>query len=118
MKEVFPKDVFFLYYPGDEKFTRLVEYKKFTRHKSKTTLVGMETPSLNGRLYPLPISKEQNLAQKYFKLFPKNTFSIGRAGTYRYEIDIDDCIYQSLEIKKILEKDSWKSPIIGKNILF
>ena len=118
VKEVFPKDVFFLYYPGDEKFTRLVEYKKFTRHKSKTTLVGMETPSLNGRLYPLPISKEQNLAQKYFKLFPKNTFSIGRAGTYRYEIDIDDCIYQSLEIKKILEKDSWKSPIIGKNILF
>ena len=118
VKEVFPKDVFFLYYPGDEKFTRLVEYKKFTRHKSKTTLVGMETPSLNGRLYPLPISKEQKLAQKYFKLFPKNTFSIGRAGTYRYEIDIDDCIYQSLEIKKILEKDSWKSPIIGKNILF
>tara|TARA_B100000989_G_scaffold191598_1_gene144359 strand:+ start:58391 stop:59545 length:1155 start_codon:yes stop_codon:yes gene_type:complete len=118
VKEVFPQDVFFLYYPGDEKFTRLVEYKKFTRHKSKTTLVGMEVPSLNGRLYPLPISKEQKLAQKYFKLFPKNTFSIGRAGTYRYEIDIDDCIYQSLEIKKILEKDSWKSPIIGKNILF
>ena len=118
VKEVFPKDVFFLYYPGDEKFTRLVEYKKFTRHKSKTTLVGMETPSLNGRLYPLPISKEQKLAQKYFKLFPKNTFSIGRAGTYRYEIDIDDCIYQSLEIKKILEEDNWQSPIIGKNTLF
>ena len=118
VKEVFPKDVFFLYYPGDEKFTRLVEYKKFTRHKSKTTLVGMEIPSLNGRLYPLPISKEQKLAQKYFKLFPKNTFSIGRAGTYRYEIDIDDCIYQSLEIKKILEEDNWQSPIIGKNTLF
>ena len=118
VKEVFPKDVFFLYYPGDENFTRLVEYKKFTRHKSKTTLVGMEIPSLNGRLYPLPISKEQKLAQKYFKLFPKNTFSIGRAGTYRYEIDIDDCIYQSLEIKKILEEDNWQSPIIGKNTLF
>ena len=118
VKEVFPKDVFFLYYPGDEKFTRLVVYKKFTRHKSKTTLVGMEIPSLNGRLYPLPISKEQKLAQKYFKLFPKNTFSIGRAGTYRYEIDIDDCIYQSLEIKKILEEDNWQSPIIGKNTLF
>ena len=24
--------------------------------------------------------------------------SIGRAGTYRYEVDIDDCIMQSLEI--------------------
>lgn len=118
VKEIFPKDVFFLYYPGDEKFTRLVEYKKFTKHKSKTTLVGMEIPSLNGRLYPLPVSKEQKLAQKYFGLFTKNTFSIGRAGTYRYEIDIDDCIYQSLEIKKILENNKWKSPIIGKNILF
>ncbi len=118
VKEIFPKDVFFLYYPGDEKFTRLVEYKKFTKHKSKTTLVGMEIPSLNGRLYPLPISSEQKLAQKYFKLFPKNTFSIGRAGTYRYEIDIDDCIYQSLQIKKILEKDQWNGPIIGKGNLF
>ena len=118
VKEIFPKDVFFLYYPGDEKFTRLVEYKKFTKHKSKTTLVGMEIPSLNGRLYPLPISSEQKLAQKYFKLFPKNTFSIGRAGTYRYEIDIDDCIYQSLQIKKILEKDQWNGPIIGKGSLF
>ena len=118
VKEIFPKDVFFLYYPGDEKFTRLVEYKKFTKHRSNTTLLGMEIPSLNGRLYPLPISSEQRLAEKYFKLFTKNTFSIGRAGTYRYEIDIDDCIYQSLEIKKILEDNNWKSPIIGKNILF
>ena len=38
-EHVFPKDVFFLYYPNSENFTRLVEYKKFTRHKSKTSLI-------------------------------------------------------------------------------
>ncbi len=114
VKEVFPKDVFFLYYPNSENFTRLVEYKKFTKHKSNTSLVGMEVPSLNGRYYPIPISKEHKLAKKYFNDFTYNTFSIGRAGTYRYEVDIDDCIWQSLEIKKILEKKSWQGPIVGE----
>ena len=113
VKEVFPKNVFFLYYPNSEKFTRLVEYKKFTKHKSNTSLVGMEVPSLNGRYYPLPISKEQKLAKRYFKDFTYNTFSIGRAGTYRYEVDIDDCIWQSLQIKSILDDASWNGPIVG-----
>ena len=67
-ENVFPKDVFFLYYPNKEKFTRLVEYKKFTRHKSKTSLVGMEIPSLNGKYYPLPISSEQ---KKQINIFQK-----------------------------------------------
>ena len=113
-KEVFPKNVFFLYYPNQENFTRLVEYKKFTKHKSKTSLIGMEIPSLNGRYYPLPIKSEQKIAKKYFKKFSKNCFSIGRAGSYRYEVDIDDCIYQALEIKKILENDRWDGPIVGE----
>ena len=77
----------------------LVEYKKFTQHKSKTTLIGMEIPSLNGRFYPVPIKSEQKKAKKYFEQFTKNTYSIGRAGSYRYEVDIDDCIYQSLQGK-------------------
>ena len=38
-KFAFPKDVFFIYFPNTEKFTRLVEYKKFTRHNSKNTLI-------------------------------------------------------------------------------
>ena len=40
-------------------------------------------------------------AQKYFNLFKHNCFSIGRAGTYSYLVDIDDSIYQSLEIKRL-----------------
>jgi UDP-galactopyranose mutase len=113
VREVFPKDVFFLYYPNKESFTRLVEYKKFTKHKSKTTLVGMEIPSLNGRYYPVPIKSEQKKAKKYFEHFTERTYSIGRAGSYRYEVDIDDCIYQSILIKKDILNDQWNGPVMG-----
>jgi UDP-galactopyranose mutase len=113
-ENVFPKNVFFLYYPNDEKFTRLVEYKKFTQHKSKTSLIGMEVPSMNGRFYPLPFKSEQKKAKKYFDLMPKDFYSIGRAGTYRYEVDIDDCIWQALQIKKQIETGKWNGPTIGE----
>jgi len=113
-ENLFPKNVFFLYYPNQESFTRLVEYKKFTKHKSKTTLIGMEIPSLNGRYYPVPIKSEQKKAKKYFDKFVENTYSIGRAGSYRYEVDIDDCIYQSLLIKEDILSKKWSGPVMGK----
>jgi UDP-galactopyranose mutase len=113
VREVFPKDVFFLYYPNKESFTRLVEYKKFTKHKSKTTLIGMEVPSSNGRYYPVPIKSEQKKAKKYFDNFVKGTYSIGRAGSYRYEVDIDDCIYQSMLIKADILENKWNGPVMG-----
>ena len=109
----FPKDVFFIYFPNNEKFTRLVEYKKFTRHKSKNTIIGMEIPSESGRFYPVPILSEQKKANKYFKLFPEWCYSIGRAGTYRYEVDIDDCILQSLEIEKQIRLNSYEGPRVN-----
>jgi len=112
-KEIFPKNVYFLYYANNEKFTRLVEYKKFTQHKSENTLIGMEIPSNNGRFYPVPFKKEQKVAQKYFKLFPNWTYSIGRAGTYRYEVDIDDCILQSIEIGKQIKNNKYKGPLVS-----
>ena len=112
-EHVFPKNVFFLYYPNKEQFTRLVEYKKFTKHKSKTSLVGMEIPSLNGKHYPLPIRSEQIKANKYFSKLPKGVYSIGRAGTYRYEVDMDDCIWQSIQITQQLKKGIYDGPIIG-----
>jgi UDP-galactopyranose mutase len=109
-ESVFPKNVYFLYYANSEKFTRLVEYKKFTKHKSKTTLVGMEIPSLNGKHYPIPFRSEIKKSHKYIKTLPENFFSIGRAGTYRYEVDIDDCIEQAMEVKKIIQNDSFLDP--------
>ena len=109
-ESVFPKNVYFLYYANSEKFTRLVEYKKFTKHKSKTTLVGMEIPSLNGKHYPIPFRSEIKKSHKYIKTLPENFFSIGRAGTYRYEVDIDDCIEQAMEVNKIIQNDSFLDP--------
>lgn len=109
-ENIFPKNVYFLYYANDEKFTRLVEYKKFTKHKSKTSLVGMEIPSLNGKHYPIPFKSEIKKAHKYIKSLPENFFSIGRAGTYRYEVDIDDCIEQAIEIRKIISLQKYNNP--------
>ncbi|MFN8391620.1 MAG: FAD-dependent oxidoreductase [Bdellovibrionota bacterium] len=94
----FPENVYFLYYANNEKFTRLVEYKKFTHHKSPTTLIGMEIPSDNGKHYPFPTKFEQAKADKYFAMMPDNVFSIGRAGAYRYGIDIDDTIEQAMGV--------------------
>lgn len=98
VEHAFPDDVYFLYYAGSEQFTRLVEYKKFTRHSSPYTLIGMEIPSKNGRYYPLPFKSEYARAQKYLDMLPEGVFSIGRAGSYQYRVDIDDCIEQAMNL--------------------
>ena len=98
VEHCFPENVYFIYYANDEKFTRLVEYKRFTLHESPTTLIGMEIPSMNGKHYPMPFKAEQARAQKYFDEMPEDVFSIGRAGSYRYIVDIDDCIEQAMDI--------------------
>jgi UDP-galactopyranose mutase len=98
----FPENVYFVYYAGKEKFTRAVEYKKFTHHKAPSTLIGLEVPSKNGRYYPMPFKSEQARAQRYFDEMPTNMFSIGRAGSYRYQVDIDDSIEQAMQIMEKL----------------
>ncbi len=102
VQEVFPPNVYFLYYANREPFTRIVEYKKFYRYEAPTTLLGMEIPSTTNKLYPYPIRKDQELAQKYLDALPDRVFSIGRAGSYRY-IDIDDIIQQCLDLSKALD---------------
>jgi len=101
----FPENVYFLYYTGSEKFTRLVEYKKFTRQKydEPTTIVGMEIPVIDGgKHYPVPFKSEIAKAQKYFDAMPDGVFSMGRAGTYLYGYDIDDCVIDALAMGKAL----------------
>ena len=73
----------------------------------------MEIPSRNGKYYPVPFKKEQKKAQKYFDKMPPWTYSIGRAGTYRYEVDIDDCILQSLEIGNQIKEEIYQGPLVG-----
>ena len=102
IENLLPEDVFFLYYPNEnEQQTRVVEFKKLTRHKSPNTLITMEVPSMKNKLYPTMIKSEVDKAQKYIDALPENIKSVGRMGTYRY-VDIDDIILQGLEFKKNL----------------
>lgn len=99
-----PRNVYFAYYAGKEKFTRITEYKKFTQHYHPgQTLISVEYPSRNGRYYPMPFKTEQARAAKYLALMPNGMFSIGRAGCYRYQVDIDDCIEQAMNMAEELK---------------
>ena len=97
-----PKNVYFAYYASDEAYTRVTEYKKFSRYSSNSTLISLEFPSLNGRHYPMPFTLEYQRAEKYFDLMPDDVYSIGRAGKYRYSVDIDDCIEQAHEVRDLI----------------
>ncbi|MBF0332443.1 MAG: FAD-dependent oxidoreductase [Alphaproteobacteria bacterium] len=99
IKHAFPENVYFLYYAGNEKFTRIVEYKQFTRQRydDDSTILGIEIPSKDGRYYPLPLKSEYARAKRYFDDMPEGVFSIGRAGSYEYRVDADDCIEQAMD---------------------
>jgi UDP-galactopyranose mutase len=99
VEEVFPKDIFFLYYANEEPFTRIVEYKKFYENKSPSTLIGIEIPSFKNKLYPYPMQKDQDLAKKYIDALPEDVHSIGRMGTYRY-LDIGNNIEMCMDLVK------------------
>jgi len=98
-----PQDVYFLYYAGKEPFTRIVEYKKFTLHKAPTTLITLEIPSTKSKYYPMPFESEKAKAKKYFDLMPESVFSVGRAGSYLYNVDIDDTIRHAMEVAEKLK---------------
>lgn len=98
VKMALPKDVFFLYYAGNEPHTRIVEYKKFYQYKSPHTLIGIEIPSTKNKLYPFPTTEDQAAAQKYLDLLPEGVFSIGRMGSYRY-LDVGMIIEQCFDMK-------------------
>jgi len=93
-----PPSVYFTYYCGSERYTRIVEYKKFTRYKSPHTLLSLEFPSMSGRYYPLPVRDQQDIARRYLDDLSNDVFSIGRLGRYNYRYDIDDAVEQALEI--------------------
>jgi len=98
-----PKDVYFIYFAGEENFTRITEYKKFSLHKSDSTLITIEIPSLTSKYYPMPIESEKALAKKYHDEMPDGVFNVGRAGRYLYNVDIDDTIKHSFELMDYLK---------------
>jgi UDP-galactopyranose mutase len=79
----------------------------------------MEIPVDNGGYdYPMPFKEEQRRCQKYFDNMPKGVFSIGRAGSYLYGIDIDDCILQAQLMAQQLSEDSQSHPVPGSQYRF
>jgi UDP-galactopyranose mutase len=97
MKSVFPKEVFFLYYANEEPFTRIVEYKKFYKYESETTLIGIEIPSKKNKLYPYPCKVDQDLHAKYLAACNPRVFHVGRNGAYRY-LDVGMIIEQCFKV--------------------
>lgn len=90
----------FMSYPNDERYTRIVEYKNLTCHEAPDTLIVMEVPSPNGKLYVYDnIPEEREKAERYKKALPNNVYSIGRLGSYQY-LTIDDCIEDVWELMR------------------
>ena len=106
----FPENVYFVYDTSNEIFTRMVEYKKFTRHKSDSTFIGLEIPSKSNRLYPVPIKKHIAHAERYFADMPEGIISMGRAGSYKY-IDIDDIIDQAMVMAEQVKAGGLDHPV-------
>ena len=55
-------------------------------------------PSHVNKLYPMPFESEKAKAKKYFNLMPEDVFSIGRAGSYLYNVDIDNTIEHAMDV--------------------
>ncbi len=101
VKYCLPNDVYFAYYTGNEDYTRIVEYKKFTLYESPHTLISLEYPSLEqGKYYPMPTKEFRDMHKKYLGICHKSFFNVGRLAKYNYRYDIDDVIEQVLEISK------------------
>jgi UDP-galactopyranose mutase len=104
-KQVFPGDVRFCHYAGSEPHTRITEFKKITYYDSEDTLMVKEVPSKRNKLYPYLAKKNIRIVEKYSKIIPKNVFSIGRLGTYKYST-IEQTIVQAFNcVSKITGKN-------------
>ncbi len=91
-EHIFKNGHHFIHYPNEEKYTRIVEYKNITGHQAKDTLLVMEIPSFNNKLYAYNnIPEEKSRAERYLNNLPKDIFSLGRLGTYQY-LHVGQCI--------------------------
>lgn len=101
VEHVFKKDHHYIHYPNNEEFTRIVEYKNLTGHKSDSTLIVVEIPSHSNRLYCYRIKSEQDKAAKYLDSLPNGVYAMGRLGTYQY-LNINDCIDMACKLAESL----------------
>lgn len=101
VERITPEPYYFMHYAGDEPYTRVVEYKLLTGYKARDTLIGIEFPSFNNKLYPYPVKSEIEKAKKYLEALPNNVFSIGRLGKYHYD-NMDIIVKDCMKLCKVL----------------
>ena len=68
---------------------------------------------MNGKYYPLPMKSALAQAARYHDEMPKDVFSLGRHGSYRYAIDIDDCIEQAMAMAEQVKSGGAEHPVPG-----
>lgn len=100
-KMAMPDKVFWSHYCGDEPYTRITEFNKFTGYQSKNTMLLFEFPNRDNTLYPLENEENLNLYKKYRDNLPKNVYPLGRLGLYHYN-NIPEAIRDSIELCKSL----------------
>ena len=49
------------------------------------------------------LESEKAKAKKYFDMMPDGVFSVGRAGSYLYNVDIDDTLRHAMEVRDRLK---------------
>lgn len=90
-------------YPNEHDYTRITEFKHFTRLKSKTTTIAYEYPEqfISGKnepYYPIPRTENGDLYSKYLQLAEhlKNVIFLGRLGEYKY-YNMEEIAYKALK---------------------
>jgi UDP-galactopyranose mutase len=89
-------------YPNNYNFTRITEFKKINKQKSKKTTIGIEYPGKEGFIaWPMLDKKNKETLKKYLeeaeKLKEENIYFVGRLAEYKY-YNMDDAIKNALDI--------------------
>lgn len=107
-KEFFQKNSV-INYPNDHEYTRIVEYKHFTRQKHPKTTISKEYPTWDGEpYYPVPSKENLALYEKYQKeaieAEKDNIYFVGRLANYKY-FNMDQAFKNALDLYAKLEKN-------------
>lgn len=93
---------YWAHYSSKQEYTRAVDFKKVTNNNSDNCLLTLEMLSDENRLYPQQTKKNLDIYENYVKNFPKNFYTIGRLGKFKYT-GITDAIEQSFELSEIIK---------------
>ncbi len=89
-------------YPNEHDYTRIVEYKHFTKQKHPKTTISKEYPSWEGEpYYPVPNPKNDEIYSLYKaeaeKLEKDGVYFVGRLANYKY-FNMDQAFKNALEL--------------------